>query len=73
MRAAKSCRPALHRARHRAYLAGDRDYAEEAIKSIGFVPAWQSGPDTNTCVRAALAVRPETKAFIADYIKSANK
>jgi tripartite-type tricarboxylate transporter receptor subunit TctC len=56
-----------------AGLDGDKDYADEALKSIGFVPEWQSGPETNPRVRAALAVRPQTRAFIADYIRTANK
>jgi tripartite-type tricarboxylate transporter receptor subunit TctC len=54
-------------------LNQDKAFAEEAIKAIGFVPEYEAGPDVNRQARAALAIRPETKAFVADYIKSANK
>ena len=53
--------------------ADDKDYLAEADKTIGFTPEWQSSPDTNTRVRTMLAVRPETKVFISDYVKNANK
>jgi hypothetical protein len=56
-----------------AALAHDQDYAEEARKTFGFLPEWHTGPDTNARMREALAVRPETKAFITDYIKKPNR
>jgi hypothetical protein len=56
-----------------ASLADDKDYPAEADKTIGFTPEWQSGPNTNEWVRKGLAVRSETRAFIADYVKRANK
>jgi hypothetical protein len=56
-----------------AALAHDQDYAEEARKTFGFLPEWHTGPDTNRRMREALAVRPETKAFITDYIKKPNR
>jgi tripartite-type tricarboxylate transporter receptor subunit TctC len=54
-------------------LNDDKAFAEDAIKSIGFVPEYAPGPDTNRQVRTALTVKPEIRAFVADYIKSANK
>ena len=54
-------------------LNHDRAFAEEAAKAIGFSPDFEAGPDTNRQVRQTLAIRPETKAFVAEYIKSANK
>jgi hypothetical protein len=54
-------------------LNKDKAFAEDAMKSIGFVPEYAAGPDTNRQVRTALAVKPEIRAFVVDYIKNANK
>ena len=54
-------------------LNEDREHAEEAARTIGFVPEWIAGPDTTTEVRAAFAVPPDMRVFIADYIKQAAK
>jgi hypothetical protein len=54
-------------------LEGDPAFAEDSIKAIGFVPDFKAGPNTNQEVRQALSVRPETKAFLADYVKQAKK
>lgn len=54
-------------------LNNDPAFAEEARKVVGFVPDYVASPDTNRQVRAALSVKPETRAFVANYIKSANK
>ena len=43
------------------------------MKALGFVPNFVTGPDTNRLARRALEVRPETRTFVADYIKRANK
>jgi hypothetical protein len=56
-----------------ARMNADKDYAEEAIKTIGFVPEYTTGPNTNREVREGLTVKPEVKAFIADYMKKAGK
>jgi hypothetical protein len=50
-------------------LNGDREHAEEAARTIGFVPEWVAGPDTNKEVRAAITISPEMRAFIADYVR----
>jgi putative tricarboxylic transport membrane protein len=49
----------------------DKEHAEEAIKTMGFVPEWVTGADTNAAVRAALALPPEMRAFIAEYVRRA--
>ena len=49
-------------------LNHDKAFAEDAIKVMGFVPEYAAGPETNRRC-AALAVRPEIRAFVADYIK----
>ena len=54
-------------------LNNDTAFAEEALKVMGFVPEYVAGPDTNRQVRSALVVKPEIRAFVANYIKSANK
>jgi putative tricarboxylic transport membrane protein len=54
-------------------LNNDAAFAEEARKVVGFVPEYVASPETNRQVRSALAVKPEIKAFVANYIKSANK
>ena len=54
-------------------LNNDKAFAEEALKTMGFVPEFVAGPDTNRQVRQALVVKPEIRAFVANYIKSANK
>lgn len=56
-----------------ARLNEDKAYAEEALKVIGFVPEYTVGPDTNRQVREGLSVRPEIKAFVADYVKKGGK
>jgi hypothetical protein len=56
-----------------ARLNKDPAFAEDSIKSLGFVPNYVTGPDTNRLARQTLTVRPETRAFVADYIKRANK
>jgi tripartite-type tricarboxylate transporter receptor subunit TctC len=50
-------------------LNGDKEHAEEAIRTIGYVPEWMAGPDTNAEVRAAITISPEMRAFIADYVR----
>ena len=54
-------------------LDDDPAFAEDATKAIGFVPDFKAGPDTNREVRQALSVRPETRAFLIDYVKQAKK
>lgn len=54
-------------------LNNDPAFAEEARKVVGFVPEYVASPDTNRQVRAAPSVKPETRAFVANYIKSAKK
>jgi len=56
-----------------ARLNTDAAFAEDAIKAVGFVPEYVSTPETGRQVRQALTVKPEIRAFVADYIKSVNK
>ena len=54
-------------------LNEDRAYGDDAFKVIGFVPEYTTGPDTNREMREGLTVRPQIKAFIADYVKKGGK
>jgi tripartite-type tricarboxylate transporter receptor subunit TctC len=56
-----------------ARLNNDPAFAEDSMKALGFVPDYVTGPDVNRLARQTLTVRPETRAFVADYIKRANK
>jgi hypothetical protein len=53
-------------------LGNDKAYAEDALKTMGYVPEYETGPETNQKVRAALTVRPEIRDFVAEYIKTGN-
>jgi tripartite-type tricarboxylate transporter receptor subunit TctC len=54
-----------------ARLNGDKEFAEEAQKSIQFVPYYVTGRDLNAQVRRTLVVRPEIRTFVTDYVKNA--
>src|SRR5262249_49106994 len=53
-------------------VGNDKAYAEDALKTMGYVPEYEAGTDTSEKVRAALTVRPEVRNFVTDYIKAAN-
>jgi len=53
-----------------ARLNGDKEFAEETLKSIQFVPQYVTGADINDQVRRTLVVDPEIRKFVADYIKN---
>ena len=71
----RACRGAALAALRAAVLRlnDDKEHAEEAARTIGFVPEWVAGPDTNNEVRAAITVAPDMRAFIADYIRRASE
>jgi hypothetical protein len=54
-------------------MNNDPVYAADAKKTIGFVPEYATGPNTNHEVRTALIVTPALRTFIADYVKKANR
>ena len=54
-------------------LAGDREYVEDAMKSFGYVPSYDTGADLAPRLRAALTTTPETQAFFAAYIDKVAK
>jgi tripartite-type tricarboxylate transporter receptor subunit TctC len=56
-----------------AGLNADQDYAREAEQSFGYVPQWETGPDTDAKVRRALSTDPAIRIFLADYMKNPPK
>ena len=54
-------------------LNGDKDHAAEALRTIGFVPDWQAGPDVQQNVQSLLAMPADERSFLNAYIKAANK
>ena len=50
-------------------LNSDKEFAADAMKVMGFVPDYEGGPQTNAQVRKVLTVRPETRTFVANYLK----
>ena len=56
-----------------ARLNNDPEFAREAQKSLQFVPYYVTGGDLNAQVRRSLVVKPEIRAFVANYIKSPPK
>jgi tripartite-type tricarboxylate transporter receptor subunit TctC len=54
-------------------LNDDKAYQDEAVKTIGFVPEWISGPQTSAQVRHALSAPPEMRALLNDYIQQRKK
>jgi tripartite-type tricarboxylate transporter receptor subunit TctC len=54
-------------------LNQDKDFAAESTRVIDYAPDYETGPDIATRVRAMLVASPEVRAFVADYIKAAQK
>jgi tripartite-type tricarboxylate transporter receptor subunit TctC len=62
---------ALSRAVER--LNHDKDFAEEAIKVIQFVPDYPTAPDMSARVRAMLVATPGMRRYINEYMKNVPK
>jgi hypothetical protein len=56
-----------------ARLNDDPYYAEEAVRTMQFTPRYETGPDLDARVRAALVVAPGIRSFVTDYLKSTNR
>jgi tripartite-type tricarboxylate transporter receptor subunit TctC len=54
-------------------LNGDKEFAAESIKTIEFAPDYDTGAGINERARGKLVASPEVRAFVAEYIKNANK
>ncbi len=56
-----------------AALNDDKDYADDALRTIQFVPHYETGADINARVRRNLKVSPELRTFVLNYMKNPNK
>ncbi len=56
-----------------ARLNNDKDYADDAMKSIQFVPHYETGADINARVRRAMTVPEDLRRFVLDYMKQGGK
>jgi tripartite-type tricarboxylate transporter receptor subunit TctC len=65
--AMSALRTAIERLNH------DKDFAEETMRAIQFVPMYVTNPDLSNQVRQTLVVSPEIRTFVLDYIKQAKK
>jgi tripartite-type tricarboxylate transporter receptor subunit TctC len=54
-------------------LASDKNYLQEAAKSIGEAPEYVTNATLNDAVRTGLSINPELKAFVDGYGKAAAK
>jgi len=54
-------------------LNEDKEYIEEAERTMGEVPEYVSNPHLNDDVRKGLSISPELKAFMDDYVKKGEK
>ena len=50
-------------------MAHDRDFADECLTSIGFVPDYVAAPSRRDEIRRMLVVSQQVRAFIADYTR----
>jgi tripartite-type tricarboxylate transporter receptor subunit TctC len=65
--AVKALRTAL------AKVNDDKDYAEEAMKIMQFVPHYETSDDIDARIRHNLTVSPEIRLFVLDYLKKVAK
>ena len=54
-------------------LNGDKAFAEDAMKTIKFVPEYTADPNLKQEVRNLLTLKPEMSAALTAYMKAANK
>jgi tripartite-type tricarboxylate transporter receptor subunit TctC len=54
-------------------LNSDEEFARETLKALQFVPQYVTGANLNAQVRNNLAVKPEIRTFVSEYIKSPPK
>src|ERR1700712_1349093 len=51
-------------------LNSDKQYAEEALSTFGFVPEWIADAGVQERVRSALVLSPDVKKFLRSYIEN---
>jgi tripartite-type tricarboxylate transporter receptor subunit TctC len=55
------------------HLNDDKDFLAEAQKTMGEAPEYVTSPTLNDEVRKGLSIKPELKAFMAEYVKKAER
>lgn len=50
-------------------LNSDKDYAADSMKTMQFVPHYETGADINARVRRAMTVSPEIRTFVLKYMR----
>jgi tripartite-type tricarboxylate transporter receptor subunit TctC len=55
------------------HLNDDKDFLAEAQKTMGEAPEYVTSPTLNDEVRRGLSIKPELKAFMAEYVKKAER
>jgi hypothetical protein len=61
--AVAALRAALNKLNH------DKEFATDAMKTLGFVPEYDADEGTPNEIRGALTVSPEIRKFVPEYIK----
>jgi tripartite-type tricarboxylate transporter receptor subunit TctC len=51
-------------------LNEDRSFAEDTMRTVGFVPDYVAGPETARQIRAVTSLRSDMRGFLADYAKA---
>jgi tripartite-type tricarboxylate transporter receptor subunit TctC len=54
-------------------LNNDKDFADEAMKVIQFVPDYPTAPDMSHKIRSMLVASPEMRKFVNDYMRNVPK
>ena len=54
-------------------LNEDKDYQDEAQRTINEAPEYVANPDINEEVRKGVSVRPEVRTFIDEYVKKGSR
>ncbi len=56
-----------------ASINGDKAYAQDAVKTFGFIPEWTANEQVGAKVRKALVLPPKVRAFLDKYIANPPK
>src|SRR3954470_15771021 len=54
-------------------LADDKEFAEESMKVMEFIPEYETAPDMSQQIRAMLVASPEMRHYINDYMRNVPK
>ena len=54
-------------------LADDKEFAEESMKVMEFIPEYETAPDMSQQIRAMLVASPEMRKYINDYTRNVPK